>query len=144
MVCAVCARVLNWIRTPDGQVDWIHPFDLDEDHPVVPVSREQIHVEGRCDFCLAPDPQFSLPVRPFQNQLSIWVPVDVGTDAGWAACADCARLIDLGQWSAVTKRAVADWERRHGPMPPPLLTQMKALHRQVRKNATGASRPIDS
>lgn len=144
MVCAVCARPLNWWKPPTGDPEWIHPFDAEiEDHPVIPVPLGEVHTEGRCDFCHAPRPQKVLPVRPFMTVEPVPMPIDQASGGDWGCCLECAQLIDSGQWSAVTRRAAAEFERRHGiAMPDQVRTSLNRLHRQVRKNVTGLTRPL--
>jgi hypothetical protein len=66
-----------------------------------------------CDFCCVESvhkvfasTNFVIPdLGPVVTQASI---------GGWAACSECARLIDGNRWSELTERALAQFRRLHG------------------------------
>lgn len=53
-----------------------------------------------CDFCSGQPVLWSYPCRDFQ------FPEGIGSAGAWAACAECARLIDADQREALAQRAV--------------------------------------
>ncbi len=136
--CAVCGRILFSI---DG--GWHHAFPdlLEEDHPPVPVSRSEIpdQLRPRCDFCSAEFPEFILPVAPILLPGVPGIRQQAST-ADWGACADCAAALERNQWNAVLRRSLDAHEAKYGPPQPEIEQALRALHRSVRKNITGALR----
>lgn len=125
--CAVCGLVLNY-RTSAFSADvafWEHSTPAD--HPVVAVPAEQLRANFRCDFCMADNAAWKLPVEPHE--------IAPGhMDAGdWAACDDCAELIRAGRWSKLAVRAAAasgDGSRSD-------LELFEALYAQLRTHISG-------
>lgn len=164
MACAVCAEVL-FPRAEGGQVvSWLHRAELVDvwgevegtdlakvaqvkerlghgpvDHVAIPVPREQVRAETRCDFCSQPSPGWVLPVEEFEAS------ANHGSTKDWEACDVCARLIRKGRWEQLVKRAVLEMASRHGlsPAEPSLVDGMKALFSQVREYQTGPVRRIE-
>ena len=139
-VCGVCGRVLDHVTFPDGSRPnfWRHTqADQPEDHQPVPVLPGEVPTRGRCDFCQAEDPTWVLPARDFDL-----VGLPTGSKGDWAACDTCANLISMDRWNALLARAVASWEERHGKDSiAPVF--MGRLYRTLRKNITGAIRPLE-
>jgi hypothetical protein len=52
-----------------------------------------------CDFCNAPHPAWVYPARNFEIADHGW-----GSDGGWAACEDCAQLIESEQYKQLVNR----------------------------------------
>jgi hypothetical protein len=147
-VCAVCARVLNPMTNEKGEmIGWMHAIGTaDElDHPAVPVAPTDVQTRYLCDFCNGEDPVWTLPVRGFDVPKINEDQKITGTSGeNWAACADCAALIDRNQWSALLRRVISGWELRyHVPMDPKAQTNLSASYRLLRKNITGPLRPFD-
>ena len=73
----------------------------------------QVPSRGCCDFCcmesvhkVFTSTNFVIPdLGPVVAQESI---------GAWAACSECARLIDGNRWSELTARALAQFQRLHG------------------------------
>ncbi len=143
--CAVCARVLDYVQPgPDSDAGdrWKHPMDgtrFAPDHFAVPVEVDQVKVEGKCDFCFAAHPQFEVPAADF------FIPGLPGeaSRGSWAACVDCARLLQTRNWDGLFTRAVAAHERQH------ILTMdrqaqraLRQLYRALRQNIVGDVRPL--
>lgn len=133
-VCGVCGRVLDH---REG-VGFEHSVGdrASEDHEPVPVPQSQaLVVHGRCDFCYVDNPGWVVPAEDFEvmpGQMS---------GGNWAACDDCARLIESNQWSALVRRARTGWEARHGPMPAPVSESLPRLYRLLRRHITGSLQP---
>lgn len=139
--CAVCARVLHALETTDRGVTWIHSLqDQPEDHIPIPVEPHEVRTAYRCDFCDVDESVYVVGARPFP------VPGSAGTmsSSDWSACAPCAALVEANQWSALARRVMASWEKRHGlPMPEHSITALRAMYRALRKNLTGRIEPLN-
>jgi hypothetical protein len=110
MACAVCARVLD-AQTDGGRlVGYRHPDHFTAaDHVAVPVPQAQVHVEGVCDFCGDPGPDWVVPARTFAYIARAFDDdgTEVDVDGGlvrnqvgnWAACARCAGYVTRGMSS---------------------------------------------
>lgn len=136
-VCGVCGRVLDH----RDDVGFVHTVgDTGADHEPVPVPMEQaLVVAVRCDFCYVDHPAWVIPAREFEAMPGHMSAGD------WAACDECARLIESNQWSALIRRAAESWQRRHGePMAAPVLAGLPRLYRLLRKNITGSKQPNPS
>lgn len=135
--CAVCARVLHALEIDRGTT-WIHSLqDQPEDHIPVPVEQHEVRTTYSCDFCNSDESVWVVGARPF--------PTGGGTMSGenWAACDPCKQLVDMNQWSALARRVMASWERRHGlPMPEEAITALRAMYRNLRRNLTGSIEPL--
>jgi len=139
MICRICEHVLD-VYMADGGVELIHTFQdsaLNEDHAPDPIPAPPGY-RGRCDFCNE-RPEFILPVRDFVTDF-----LRKGASGGnWAACATCAKLIETNNWSGLVARYVSVRESRDGvTVLPEEVAAIRALHRKLRKNITGALRPI--
>lgn len=161
MACAVCAEVL-FPRTDHGEVvSWLHRAELTDawgeahgidlatiaaakerlghrpvDHVAIPVRRDEVQAETKCDFCSQPNPTWVLPVASFSADA-----VNASTQ-DWSACEVCARLLKKSRWEQLTNRAITAMSARHGlsPSEPRLVLGLKALHAQVREHQTGPVR----
>lgn len=141
-VCGVCGRMLDFWEA-EGWMHSIATLDPGEvDHPPIPVSVEDAgeQFRPRCDFCYGDYPPFVLPVRDFVRGVS-------HSGGGWAACENCAPLIEKNMWGRLAIRSFTGYKARHGTDntaedDAAQLTQIKGMHRQVRKNITGALRPV--
>lgn len=87
--CAVCGHVLNQYTGSFGAT-WVHALEEDKDHPAVPVPSETIRTISLCDFCLAPDASWVLPVEDYR--------MPGGRTWGTGSAAPAVPL----SWSAVT------------------------------------------
>jgi hypothetical protein len=59
----------------------------------------------RCDMCSAPRPAWRYPARTFTTHL--FTPTfDQQSVGDWAACPDCARLIEAGDIAGLTTRSL--------------------------------------
>ncbi len=116
LACAVCALPLSRLQVRDsfGVVSsaWVHagaPINIDAaDHPAVPVSREDVSLETRCDFCSTAYPAWILPVEDIDLFVVITPTSEVGHNSigDWGACDECAELIGEGRWDALSDRSV--------------------------------------
>lgn len=134
MVCAVCGRVLA--HTDRG---YTHMLRRDFDHIAVPVPGTEMRPTYRCDFCSADDPTWSYDARTFVG------PHNIGSVTGWAACDICHGAIESNQWNRLAVRSLHTADI---PQPTPeirarLLHDIKALHRQFRKNRIGPARHLE-
>jgi hypothetical protein len=137
MACAVCARVLATRSSPGGHADGYEheAADRPADHAPIPVPAEAIAALARCDFCLAADPPWVVPARPFRFQ---------GTrhesTSAWAACDTCADLIGRRQWAGLRRHVVARYvaeDRTDGLSEAQLVGSLNWVWRQLRPNITG-------
>lgn len=148
--CAVCAQPLNRIevRNAFGVVKegWVHvgsTIDHDPaDHPAVPVSRDAVQLEGRCDFCSAPDPAWQLPVTDLGILIVESADAEVGHNSigDWAACEECAELIRADRWDALTARSLrilVASSLELGPNRAALAQSLRELHLTVRDHVRG-------
>jgi hypothetical protein len=65
-----------------------------------------------CDFCTAEPTDRLYACRNF-----VWLTHTMfahGSIGAWAACEECARLVDGSKWSELTERALAQFKRIHG------------------------------
>lgn len=135
-VCNRCGRVLDH----EEGVGFIHTIsDANADHEPEPVPvSEALVVAGRCDFCTRDFPEWVVPASEFE--------VTPGHMSGddWAACNECAALIEKDQWNALIRRAKAGWEDRNGPMPAELEGSIPRLYRLLRRHITGSIKPNPS
>lgn len=148
-VCAVCARPLIRLGRRDGaDLGWIHVEEQpaareagrpQPDHMPVPVSREDVVAEERCDFCQGARPGFVLPVAPFR------VDETYNSRADWLCCGVCARLIRKDRWAQMLDRAATALAAPHGinPAEPRLREHLSRLHGLVREHQRGPVRARD-
>lgn len=132
-MCEVCGRVLDHV----GGTGYVHTVgDSSVGHRAVPIPQsEALVVAGRCDFCYADYPEWLVPAREFEV-----VPGHISSN-DWAACNDCAALIEKHQWSALLRRARVSWESRHGAMPPAMEQGLARMYRLLRKHMAGSLQP---
>jgi hypothetical protein len=98
-----------------------------------------------CDFCSGQPVVVAYPCRDFTIS-----DVPVGSTGAWAACADCAQLIDADQRDALAWRAVDRANRNllvgeTGPVPVPadeLFAWLRTLHELFFAHRTGPSVPV--
>lgn len=133
-VCAVCGRVLDHIQATG---EYVHSLTTPHDHPAVPVDEGEVPTVGKCDFCFAPDPDFTLPTHPFNAGLGM------AMDDEWSCCSTCAAYLRQNQWTRLFGHVKASWEERHGgPMPPEMDASLRRLYRQIRQNVRGDVRAL--
>jgi hypothetical protein len=103
MSCAVCGHVLTLVSNAFSE-RWIHSLEADSWHEPqpVPVGPETLNV---CDFCLAEDPQWVLPVEAYY-----WA--GGHNDGDWSACNGCAALLRKGDWEGLMTRALEGSRKR--------------------------------
>jgi hypothetical protein len=139
-ICLVCGRVLDYHERTGTYEHTIATIQDDmggvEDHPVIDVFPRDApeQVRGLCDFCYAEAPTWIVPARSFELPK---IP-NAGSTGDWAACVHCAPLVAKDRWNEVFRRSKAGYEARNGAMIPPVETALKAMHRKLRKNITGA------
>jgi hypothetical protein len=139
MICATCQRVLEVWTDADGATHR-HTVQDADDHPVVPVPAPPGFTGGSCDFCNGGPVTHLVPLRDFE------MPGQPGRRSGdsWAACEACVGLVDRSQWNGVLHRLQATWVALHGRrMSAAEEAHMQRIYRALRKNITGAARPID-
>ena len=130
--CGVCGHVLNRYTGSFGET-WIHSLETDNDHPAVPVPVDSIHTTFMCDFCLAENARWALPVEDYTA-------APTGQNVGdWAACDVCASLLQADDWDTLTNRAVEAMQRRH-PGTPSNREAFNFLYQQLRQHIIGAVR----
>lgn len=137
--CAVCGRVLNHVSGTDDHYE--HTLADGTDHPPVPVPPSEIpeQFRPRCDFCRSEFPTFVLPVHSFVMPAIS----GHGSEGDWAACSDCASLLSRNEWNALVRRVESEWVHNHGEaMSPLIVDSLRALYRTLRKNVSGAVRPL--
>ena len=146
MSCAVCARVLVTVEEERGGVPryrYEHdPLDQPEDHPPVPVARDQVQTRSRCDFCTGdggPDgPRWLLPAATFGDPASAY------SVEAWAACDECAALLRRDQWTRLRARCVRMRQAGMSDVAPAALdAAMGKMLRELRRHITGALVPRD-
>jgi hypothetical protein len=134
----VCGRTLAY----SGSRGHFHSVqDEPADHLPVPVPYEELgeQFRGRCDFCNDELPEFVLPVRDFILDIDR----GQGSTADWAACRECATMLERDDWNGVRRRSMAKWQDKHGDYGAPDRERLiNRLYRQVRKNITGAIKPL--
>lgn len=130
--CAVCGHVLNHYTGAFGET-WVHALEEDKDHPAVPVPSGSIHTIRLCDFCLAPDAAWVLPVEDYRSSLESQ---NVGD---WQCCAGCAACLEQGDWDGLTRRALTAALDR-GQIDGAELAVFEAMYSQLRKHVTGPVR----
>jgi hypothetical protein len=139
-ICEVCGRSLDLRSDAEGMA-LVHTAQDAADHEPVPVPMPEGWTGGRCDFCNGEPPTHVLPARDFA------VPgyEEFGESLGdWAACADCAPLIERNQWSALVRRA-ADAQCALNPFASRAMVErhLTAVYRRLRRNVTGALKEIE-
>jgi hypothetical protein len=103
VVCATCRRPLDRVvRVSTASVPtvtWVHPRVGLADHAPVPVLADMTGgaVVGVCDFCSNATPCWSYPCHSFTIGA-------YGSNGPWAACTNCAALIEAGDATALARR----------------------------------------
>jgi hypothetical protein len=141
--CAVCGRVLDRFDSGDGHIGYSHA-EFDEaaaDHAAIAVPVDELHPLYRCDFCLVDSLEpWTVPARTFA------VTPGNRSEGNWAACEICARIILRGDWNKLARRcvdAVIAHSDEHETLDKDMAFQAtKMMHRMLRKNMTGAPRPV--
>lgn len=133
-VCAACRTVLDQFNPLDGgPIEWHHTRANEpaDGHAPVPVPRREMTVVvDRCDFCSALDPvcMFVLAERMSVLLVDGNDELTGGTtdsDGQWAACAECASLVEAGSAGKLTARVARAIEAKEGrPAARPTLYQM--------------------
>ena len=133
MACAVCGLVLNRrvLASADGLTEeWLH--NQPADHPTVPVPVSDIRTNFRCDFCLADNARWTLPVAQYEA-----APGNMN-EGDWAACDVCADLVRAGKWNAIVGRVAKAFRAQSGQS---VQTEaLRMVYRQLRANITGPLR----
>jgi hypothetical protein len=65
-----------------------------------------------CDFCTAQPTRRLYACRNFMWLKHVMFAHE--SIGAWAACEECARLVDEGKWSELTERALAQFKKTHG------------------------------
>ena len=126
MACRTCGLVLDHRLGEDGS-EWMH--NESADHPAVPVPVDSIDTNFRCDFCLADNARWTLPVGQF-----MMMPGHENY-GDWAACDACAAELRDGRWDQVVTRASDAHEQRHGFTAP--REAFEEMYERVRRHMTG-------
>lgn len=79
-----------------------------------------------CDFCSSPEVVLAYPCRNFSSEIHVPNAPGWSSDGWWAACANCAKLIEAGDRDGLARRA-ADT----APKPPGM--DLKILIRLIRE-----------
>jgi hypothetical protein len=130
--CAVCGHVLNLHSSSFGET-WVHALEEDKDHPAVPVPLESISTISLCDFCLAPDAAWLLPVEDYRAS------PESQSVGDWQCCADCAALLERSDWDGLASRAL-DALTSRGETDGAELAAFKHMYGQLREHIIGPVR----
>lgn len=132
--CAVCGHVLNQYTGSFGET-WVHALEEDKDHPAVPVPSGSIRTISLCDFCLAPDASWVLPVENYS--------IDPGGEnvGDWQCCAACAALLERGDWDGLSQRALTAALDR-GQIEGAELAVFTEMYSLLREHITGPVRAV--
>lgn len=140
--CAVCARKLNHVETPDGREMWVHTSE--EDHLAVPVPEDEVETLYACDFCYRIPADYCLPVESFDVPVldlgnNLHVTTNTGMD--WAICWTCAALVESNEWRSLLVRTVRSWKAVNGsPISMEGRVRLWEFYGQVRAHITGRVR----
>lgn len=122
-VCAVCRTVLDRWTPRDGSTStWVHTLvnEPEDGHaPVAVPRREMTEVHDRCDFCGQADPvcMFVLTERlglVALTQGDDLLPLTQDSDGLWAACGECAAIIETGSAARLAARVARHIEAMQG------------------------------
>ena len=111
LCCRTCRQKVSRVTGPDGSSWYAHP-DNQDGHAVELVLLAAADAVYVCDFCLAPGPQWAVPLlehattQMFHAGLDVEV-VAVDTDGWWGACSECADLIRARKIGQLRDRALA-------------------------------------
>lgn len=137
-VCAICRTVLDWWEPFSGGAGrWQHtalnaPAD---NHRAVPVPRrETTRVNTKCDYCGTPDPTFTFVLLDRVAMLTTdangrVMDGSADDDGLWAACVDCAAIVETGSPARLTAHVARRLEAAtRGPVSREVLYQMYVAH----------------
>ena len=130
--CSSCGHVLNHHNSAFGAT-WIHALEEDRDHTPVPVPVESIRTIKLCDFCLAPDAAWVLPVEDYRAT------PESQSVGDWQCCGGCAALLERSDWDGLIRRAM-DALRRRGETDGVEPKVFEAMYSQLRGHITGPVR----
>lgn len=143
MMCATCKRVLD--ESVSGDEDgvthkYIHIQQVVSgtvDHEPVPVPYDGSLVEAHCDFCHEVVPTDIIWTMPATDFLMPFI----GTTSGgsWAACPECASLLERYAWGELVDRATRFYMARHsGSMQESdIRGWLNAVYAKLAQHATG-------
>lgn len=139
VICQVCSRALDNYVNDDG-ASFVHPLHVVTDHDPVPVAAPP-GWRGKCDFCGELPPEYGLPAQDFR--LASPGLLDQMSRGDWAACVECAELINRNRWNALEQRAAEAMSRTHGiPEQGPHRFYLHDMYRRLRKAVSGALHKI--
>lgn len=130
LACRTCGYILNINAFNQPE----HPSTAPSDHPVDAAPSYMVKLVELCDFCTTNQSPWVLPVKSFAVYPG-------GESLGdWAACQECAELINADDWDGLTRRAIEHYQRRNPESEPILNQYFTVLYAAVRKNTTGPLR----
>jgi hypothetical protein len=144
MACGVCGYILDGVTDANtGEVGYQHavtafiesrPGMHPDDHLMVPVPVADIRAEVRCDFCLADNARWVLPVEDYEVGMGHW------NRGNWGACDGCAEALRVNDWRKVIYRA----RRAHSALEgaPAHEETFHMLYAQLRQHIIGPVRLI--
>lgn len=150
MMCDVCGCRLNNFEQWEGgelqRITWQHtgvaPSGTRPHEPApVYLDPDANPRAGFCDFCIAPNPAWVFPAKPFHAPLLFQKGTDTlgwGSADNWAACHECRNDIEALKWESIERRYF-----RNKPVPRipghknALRGDIRILHRQFRLNRLG-------
>lgn len=95
--CSVCGDLINTIEftAPDGERTWVWAHGSSADHDPVPAPADTADVARRCDFCSAPNWEWT--IRTTKRFTVVAGEGDDGYQANdnglWSACLPCKRHV---------------------------------------------------
>lgn len=123
MGCQTCHRKLSRVQRPDGSIYYDHPPTPGAPkHEVVPIHLDAGDLVEVCDFCLAPNPPWTIPLLEHATTVLAYRDLDVTSvddDALWGACDECAELIRTRSIGKLRNRALAVAIQKFAPEPLP-------------------------
>lgn len=87
----------------------------------------------KCDFCSAPDPTWKYPCEDF-----ILEGTHHGSEGAWAACDDCAALIERNDRDGLALRSIESYPLRDYIPRGRLRRMMAKLHRHFFRKRAGS------
>jgi hypothetical protein len=140
-ICQVCHHTLDLLTNEDGATYFHTMQDDTGDHEPVPVLANE-EWAPRCDFCNVDAVAYRLPARDFEVPgIPVELPLHQSTGP-WAACEDCAHLIEADKWADVLRRAATNSADRGRPWPREIRIMTWALYSALRENITGPLKPV--
>lgn len=135
LACKTCHMKVGKITAPDGRTWYSHVNNPDR-HAVEAIVLPEADIRHVCDFCLAADPAWAIPLLERASSLSTVHP-GLGVriraedmDAWWGACDTCKDLIETRQIGKLRDQALAaiperykndEWQRQS------VITQLAAF-----------------